>query len=362
MLLFTDSFDDRYNPAGPLYSDITSRVVAKYTSYNIDTFGNLGTATGGRTGTYALSFRSDYTGPSFYLRKTFSSRTVLIVGCAIKLLNSSSYSNVLFRILDNGKTQLKVRVNSDQTLSVLNYADTVLGTTSLSNVLTTNYTYVEFKAGINSITGMFELKGNGNTWLNGSSLNTVNPSSMNNYATDVDLCWQLSGNISGPLIDDYYIADTLGTKNNDFLNAVKVFPSVPMASGAAHQWIPSGAVVNYQCVKELDPDDDHTHVYSSTVGDKDLYVFDPFTPSSGSVKRIIAIQTNIRARKDELGPRQICITYKDGSTFFDGDTIDLNTVYSYSDYQDIQDTDPNTGLDWSISAINALQAGVKVIG
>lgn len=112
---------------------------------------------------------------------------------------------------------------------------------------------------------------------------------------------------------------------------------------------------NANAVNESLNDGDASIVTSSTVGALDLYDLDdlPSTPAS-----IMAVQARAITRKSDASARSGQLAIKSGATSALGSAVLQST--SYTALMQQWSTDPNTGAAWTASAINALQAGVKV--
>jgi hypothetical protein len=71
------------------------------------------------------------------------------------------------------------------------------------------------------------------------------------------------------------------------------------------------------------------------------------------------VQFNLCARKDDAGPRTLANVVKSAGTeyaaaaFYPG--------LSYQVFADVRETDPATGAAWLFAAVNAVQAGPKVV-
>ena len=332
-LLFLDSFDDR-----------TSNMGNKYTSSSSSaTF----LSSGGRTGNAVLM----NSGPAF-MQKSFSARATFVAGFALEM-GSLTTAARLIEYLDGATSQIYVQQNAGSTLSVVRGDGTVLGTTVSSSLLSTSvYHYLEFKATIHNTAGSFELRVDGVNVSSASGVNTRN--STNNQATDVKLQWSSAS--SSMFADDFYIADTAGAVNNDFLGAIKIECKFPSATGTTTQLTPTGAASNWDCVNDTNPDDDTTYVASATVGQLDTYAMQDMTATAGT---IVGVQTGLRARKDDASVRQIAPEIRHAGTNYDGTAVTLTT--SYANYYQVYETNPGTSVAWTISDINNMEAGVKII-
>lgn len=333
-LLFIDSFDDR-----------SSNLSGKYDA-------SSGTPTaggGGRTGN-ALSKPN---AASFYLEKNVPTGATFIVGFAIKVATLAVVTT-LIEFMDGATTQIFVRQNADNSLSVVNGSGTVLGSSTTAQHLTTaSFTYLEFKATINNTTGSYELRADGATWISGSGANTRN--SANNQATSVRMRWSdTTANVCN--YDDYYICNSAGSVNNDFLGAIKIECKFPSGAGTTTQLTPTGAASNWDCVNDTTPNDDTDYVASATVGQEDTYALQDMTATVGTV---VGVQYGLRARKDDAAVRQIAPVRRHAGTDYVGSTVTLTN--SYANYYQLDETNPGTSAPYTISDINNLEAGVRII-
>ena len=135
-----------------------------------------------------------------------------------------------------------------------------------------------------------------------------------------------SGNRHTLRLDDVYVCDTSGSRNNDFLGDVKVVTLRPNADTAQADFTPSAGSVHYSLVAEAPDDDgDATYVESGTVGHKDLYGYQDLT---GTPAAIMAVQLATVARKDDAGSRSLRAVLKSGATTANGATRVLGTSYA----------------------------------
>jgi hypothetical protein len=158
-----------------------------------------------------------------------------------------------------------------------------------------------------------------------------------------------------PVFDDFYICDTSGSFNNDFLGDARIKAVFPDGAGNYTEWTPS-AGSNYQAVDENPPDDDTTYVSSSTPNQRDTYTFGASGLPSSTVKAVVV---NMQARKDDGGTREIAGMARSSST--DGVAATQTLASSYANYQGIFETDPNTSAAWGLSAVDGAEFGHKLI-
>jgi hypothetical protein len=135
-------------------------------------------------------------------------------------------------------------------------------------------------------------------------------------------------------------------------------PSTLVTAVLGQRWLWVQANItpsNSGLVNESQQDGDAGYVYSSNIGDADLYnIADlPFTPVA-----IIGVQTRAFVRKSDAGVRTGRIQIKSGGTTV---TQDLVLSSSYLNLSRFDAVDPNTGAAWNQAGINALQIGPVVV-
>lgn len=229
------------------------------------------------------------------------------------------------------------------------------GTTALS---TNTWYYLEFNVVINGASGSVTVH------INGSAEITTTTGNFGSTGVDTIIlgmqdCSSAGANVNF-LYDDVYLIDTAaGGLYSTFLGDVAVETKYPSAAGAHTQWTPDSGS-NYARVNEHSgtfPDGDTSYVATSTVNNRDSYAFDDLSVLSGTV---YAVQTNVYARKDNTGTRQIAVSTRPGSTDNDGATQTLGT--SYQMFSEIAEKNPDTSAQWaSVSALNATEFGIKLV-
>jgi hypothetical protein len=156
--------------------------------------------------------------------------------------------------------------------------------------------------------------------------------------------------------DDIYVCDESGSgPATTYLGDVKVETLFVTADGTNTAWAAS-AGSDYQCVDETTgPNGDTDYISSSASGDKDTFVVQDLSDSSGTV---YGVQTCLLVRKDDAGARAIRPLIRQGGTDYDCG-VDHGLSLSYQYVLDIWDQDP-TAANWTVSNVNADEFGVKV--
>jgi hypothetical protein len=398
-LIFADGFDD--------YTDVSQRW---------NTTSNAGGAcfissSVVRTGARSLKLAGVSLNGNARISQSFTARPTYIVGEAIFM--SSMGVSELISFLDSGNYQVTLTVDPAGQLQARRGSETgtILGTAS-SLLLPNPWHYLEFRVTISSASGVVQV------WLDGALvLNLTGQNTQvtgNASATTIEI---KAGN-SDYYVDDFYILDpTAGGAYSGPLGDVKMVTNVPSGNGTQNDysvtfasflnshgyvvgetfkdgnnnvqrctipgtsassgtptWATTGgatttsggatfAVVgtgsnpgaqNWMAASDNPPDDNSSYVTDSTVGHLERYTY----PSiSGSAVK--AVLVNMRAGKDDAGTRTIRAAGKSGSTTFDSGTDLALPFNSYQDFQGVFERDPNTGVAWTASGVNAAEFGIK---
>lgn len=343
-LLFVESFD--VCTAGGDY------LAGRWTS------GTLGaTAGAGRNGTAGLRYGGAANGTKLL---PGGGKGTLFAGFALR----TPLSGAAFWQFKNGLTvQLEFRIETDGRIGVYRSGSTLLEKT-LNSVLTANtYAHIQLKAVFHLTTGgSFEVKVNNQTvaWGTANGGATGRQTATTVATADTITVTAPAGTVD---YDDLWVCDTAGSVNNDYLGDVRIQAISPSAAGAHTDWTANGAASNFQCVDEAAPNSDTDYVSASTAANIDTYAYSDLTPTTGTV---LAVQTNLYARKDDAGTRQIAPVIRSGPTPSDsvGATVSVGDTYQY--YQEIFPTNPaNSNSAWSISdansGVNGSEFGVKLI-
>lgn len=333
MLRFCDSFDH--------YA--TADILNKWTAFETTSTGqSIGSGNGRRSGN-AWTCTTNLRG---LLKAVSGSPTTLIVGGAVYLPSLPSTVAVL-GLWEGATIHVQVRVKADGALEVTRNT-TVLGTSSAGVVSAATYFFLELKATIHDTTGAYEVRVNGANVLSGTGADT------RNGGTGVITQVNVNSAVANMRLDDFYICDTSGSANNDFLGDVRVDAYLPNGNGNSSQFTGSDAdsTDNYLLVDDSAPDGDSTYVQSSTSGHKDTYTFADMTHTPSTIH---GVQINMTAKKDDAGSRSIASVTRSGGSDTDGTTQALST--SYIDYLQIVEQDPNTSAAWTKTNFNSAEFG-----
>lgn len=314
-------------------------------------------AAGGRNGTNC----GRLTGSGDNLTKTIPSTDVVGIGIAWKM-GALTADFVVFR--EGATDHLEFTVTAAGNIECRrNAGGTLLGTSSGVAMSINTYYYIEIKVKINDSTGGVWIKIDGTDVLrlgdyavSPAALDTRN-GGTSGVIDNVDL---RSGSGDTNDFDDYVIWDDAvadaDNPNDDFLGDIRVETVFPTGSGNSTDGTPS-AGSNWQCVDDNPPNDDTDYVSETTTGDHDTYAMGNLATATGSVT---AVRWAANARKTDAGSCTVAPVLRTGGADFTGSDKSPGTSYRY--LSQIYDVNPDTGLAFTISEINAIEVGWKKTG
>ena len=255
---------------------------------------------------------------------------------------------------DSTTTQVSLALRADGSLSFYRgAASTQIGAVTVPALITPGaWHYAEIVVTIDPTAGTVALylDGNPTALINSTGLNTR--SSANSSANQIRIGDLNNG--SSLLLDDLYVL----TGNTGSISAPlgdnRVFTKVPSGAGGLTAWTPNGAASNWQCVKDIPPDDDTTYVSDSNPGDRDSYAMQ----SAGITATPKLVVTRHRARKDDAGVRVMKPLVRSGGVVGLGSAITLPSTYQFFDQLFVND--PNTGSPWTGAAADATEVGQEM--
>jgi len=286
---------------------------------------------------------------------TLGAQTTWIVGFAFRT-NALAMSSDFLHLYDGTTLHVGLRTNGSGNMTVTR-AGTLLGTGSAVLAINTYY-HIAFKCNISDTTGTPVWYINGVqdtvTWVTGTSSTQDTRNGGNASADRINLA---SGGVQVD-IDDFYVMDTSGSVNNDIPADPDLRVEALFANGTGNysQWSRLSGAANYEMVDEASADGDTTYNYELTANDIDTYTMTNLTPTTGT---IVGVQTNLWARKDDGGTRSVKPLFRISSTDYARTTVNLTDTYL--DRLAIEETSPATATAWTISEVNGLEFGAKVV-
>lgn len=119
----------------------------------------------------------------------------------------------------------------------------------------------------------------------------------------------------------------------------------------------TGSTVNWVSVNVEPSPGDYSYVSSETVDDEDLYEFPPISITPTAIYTMV-VKGNVRV--DYTGHRSANLQTKSGGTDSSGSNSGQVPPTTYEWIDSAFDTDPNTGVAWTESGLNAAVSGVSV--
>jgi hypothetical protein len=307
-----------------------------------------------RTGDYCYRFASSAARSAYRLLNVTSA--TVVYGMAICFTTGADLLTVTFCGDTNATVHVTFTVNPTS-LQVTAYrgtsAGTVLGTSAAALPFdVTGYHYWEFKAVLgDGAAGSVEVRLNNNVVLTVSGVDTKNAGAAAVFDA-VRLNMPDNNGATSCGFDDMYIT----TGATGYLGDIKIYPLRPTGNGNSSQLTGSdgNSTDNYLLVDELSPSatDYNGH---ATVANKDTYVLTDLASTSVTVH---GTRTSAYAAKSDAGAKSGRIVTRTNSTDYGGTDAALST--SYLSFDEFRVTNPNSGVAWTGSDINALEVGWEV--
>lgn len=271
-------------------------------------------------------------------------------GCRCYISNLGS--NNIFGIYNSGASiQGSFQTTASGALQYLRGNATVLGVSAPAIVKANTWNYFELRAFCNNTTGFFTIRLNNSVVLSLTGQNTQNQgdTTFNIIAFGNPMTY----------IQDIYITDDVTTNPNNIVTGFLGDVSMPVLyanrNGTFTQYAPTGAAQLWQCVQDPTPDDATTFVSDSTPGDRVSFGY----ASAASSNPVLGVMHYSRCLKSDTGTRTLSQTLTSNGTDVIAPAVAPGTSYSY--FLQGSSLDPNTGLPYTLNALNALQGGIKTV-
>lgn len=119
----------------------------------------------------------------------------------------------------------------------------------------------------------------------------------------------------------------------------------------------TGSVQNWNSEAVVPPVGDSSAVSSATVGDTDLYKF-PALPTN--IQAVYTVSVSGNAHLTQSGTHKIDMVAYSGTSTSTGNNPNIAPTVTYAWYDSPVDTDPATGLAWTLAGVNGASFGMKV--
>jgi hypothetical protein len=261
--------------------------------------------------------------------------------------DNNGVSHLKFTALANGTIQVE-RMNPYAVLGTTNFATPV--------PLAYKWCFLEFKVVASSTTsGSISFRYNGSPIGSLTGIQTLS-TGIANYYSHLKFIAGGSGSIAWNC-DDFYICDTSGSYNNDFLGDVIVEHLRPIAPNIQSDLMGSDGdnIDNWAMVDDPGSLVTSDYVYSNTVGQRDIYSLSAPLHSTGVVKGVMALNTGERTDTDNISAK----TLLQDST---GTSISTAKVLPYGSQGvvPLMKDRKFDGSAWAWSDLSTLHSGVEI--
>jgi hypothetical protein len=231
---------------------------------------------------------------------------------------------------------------------------TFIGSTDPGFISIGHYSHIGFEWNFDAAAGYFRVYIDGVLRYDSGAIDSTNIWTSGQWDL---LYWHPKG-----YMDDLYWGDTSGAAPwNAFLGDCHVEENVVQTdavggNGFYRDFTPSAGTDHGALIDEIPPDDGTTYLEADTVSFRESHGCGSIVPGSGT---IYGVQVMPNMVKTDAGTRAAACLIRSGGSTATGDIQALaQTNYKY--YPDVFQTNPVTGLAWTVSQVNAQEIGVEV--
>lgn len=337
-LLWVEGFEDFTN------TNLSTLLLRKYTN-TTSGFVVQPSITTGRYGGSAL-LGGGSSNPQVLWTPSYTQAQTIITGCAFKVPRIAS-ARVILGVYIGTTLQCGVFLETNNTVTFRRNTTTLA--TSTAKFKNSRWHFIELKVFLSNTVGTYEIRLDGVNILSGTGVDNCN--SATEGSDNCALVWDAVINLPDQwLLDDWYVCNSSGSKNNDFLGDNRVVHLVPDGNSAV-QFTPS-AGQNYAAVDETPANDDTDYVEDSTLGHQDFYTFSDQT----GLTTIRGVHVNADAKQS--ASEKIKLIAKSNGVSDSSAAKTVGTAYSHLNH--IVEQNPDGPADWSQTTLNAATFGVEV--
>jgi len=282
--------------------------------------------------------------------------TTVIAGMAINPLSPrTNFAHIIEFGSEFGLTQMRVRLNTNNTVEVFRGTSTSLGV-SVPTLINDAYSYLEINAFIDPSVGTVEVR------LDGDVILTVTPTNTQGATTGVTHVTFSGPSGAGIRVDDIYIADGSGIINKDFLGDTRIDTLIPNADSAIVEFTTDFPATgnHWDKVDDSPVDEDTTYVQTVTSGHRDIYDFTnlPVTPIAAQV---LAVMPLAWVKKQQNGETFIRHLVQPVSVIFNQPNQGANAEDWKALHRDIVEINPETSAPRLAAQVDASKFGMEVV-
>ena len=300
------------------------------------------------TGVYGIGQCLTGTASNRTITKTLSSKATWIICFHVNFTGLPGSDTAFLTWRDGSTSHVDLRITNAGAIRATRNG-TSLGISSTGIISTGTWYWLAAKFTIDDSAGVVSVH------LNNSSILSLTSQDTRNGANSTADNFQLTTPAAGAQIDTVVVLDTAGSVLNDIpAEEWRINTKTATGAGNVTQWTPNASTNTSRISDATSSDGDTTYNSSSTPGHIDLFAIGAF--DSGTVR---AVQTNITARRDDAGPREIREVTRSGGTNYTGATQTVSS--SYLTYRQIREVDPATSAAWGSTANNNAERGYELV-
>jgi hypothetical protein len=301
-------------------------------------------------GTKGLSMGKDGSASSNFLRMTYAEQGTIYVACAYNPRNTPIVDEILtFRHL--GVQHITIQLLGGSNIRALRGSGFGVELGTAYGVLRPGrVNHLEVKVTISDTVGVVEIRVDGVAVLTLTSQDTKNGGTTDNTDT-IDFIGAAAiaqGAEAETVFSDIIIRD------DDWSGPIVAESLLPDGAGDLSDWTPS-AGSNFQNVDEIPKDGDTTYNETATANDIDLFTMGNLAVITSGILGI-KVDLDVRAT---AGSENIRTKVRSGATTADGASQAVTDTVNFITFSEILETDPDTASAWTVSGINAIQAGYE---
>lgn len=247
-----------------------------------------------------------------------------------------------------------VTLNADRSLTIKRGSAT-LASSSAGVVPLDSWVSFELKLVCDNTTGSYEVDIDGVDVLSATGVDTQH--STDSFHDVVRFCGAQASTVPdlGLKIDDFWVCDSTGSVNNDFLGSGYFVATIsPNADGDDADWTPSTGNTHYTLVNE-DVQVDTNYVEDDTATNLDLFEYESL-PSISDIKGVQAV-TEIQTTEPNAWTIKTVVKHSSTEDADAGQTVGTDSLKSLCR---VMETNPVTTNAWTVSDVDNLQAGIEV--
>lgn len=235
---------------------------------------------------------------------------------------------------------------------------TVLATSDPGVITANEFNHVEAKYVFAGAAGACEVRRNGVTVIDATSVDIGAAASCAIFAYGVTAgIW--GG--SEMCVDDVFWWNDAGSFNNDFIGDRVVVFLNPNGDEAASDWTRNTGATDFSAIADLAPDGDTTYIEATTNGDTSEFAL---TNLDAEVVNIAGLCAYTNGKKTDAGDGSVTVSMLSADVGSPaapavdvGDEHAFGLNYGY--FVDVFETDPATGALWTPSAVNAARVRLE---